>query len=41
MGSWPLAQALFYQYKHTMQQAERLQGNGFAQNKAMRVRPES
>jgi hypothetical protein len=41
MGSGPLAQPLFYQYKHTTQQAEQPQGNGSAQNKAMRGRPES
>ena len=36
MGSWPLAQLLFYQYKRTEQRAELLQGNGSAQSKAMR-----
>jgi hypothetical protein len=36
MGSWPLAQLLFYQYKRTEQRAERLQGNGSTQSKAMR-----
>jgi hypothetical protein len=36
MGSWPLAQPLFYQYKRTMKKAERLQGNGSAHTKAIR-----
>jgi hypothetical protein len=37
MGSWPLAQPLFYQYKCTMQdRQEQLQGNGSAQTKAIR-----
>jgi hypothetical protein len=36
MGSWPLAQPLFYQYKRTIKQAEQLQGNGSAQSKAIR-----
>ena len=36
MGSWPLAQLLFYQYKRTEQRAERLRGNGSTQSKAMR-----
>ncbi len=36
MGSWPLAQSLFYQYKRTEQPAEWLQGNGSTQSKAIR-----
>jgi hypothetical protein len=36
MGSWPLAQLLFYQYKRTEERAERLQGNGSTQSKAIR-----
>jgi len=36
MGSWPLAQPLFYQYKRTEQRAERLRGNGSKQSKVMR-----
>jgi hypothetical protein len=37
MGSWPLAQPLFYQYKRTERQAERLRGNGSAQKLVMPV----
>jgi hypothetical protein len=36
MGSWPLAQLLFYQYKRTERRAERLRDNGSTQSKAMR-----
>ena len=36
MGSWPLAQLLFYQYKRTEQRAEQLRGNGSTQSKAIR-----
>ncbi|MFM7513456.1 MAG: hypothetical protein ACKO3F_08860, partial [Cyanobium sp.] len=36
MGSWPLAQLLFYQYKRTKQRAEWLRGNGSMQSKASR-----
>ncbi len=36
MGSWPLAQPLFYQYKRTEQRAEWLRGNGSTQSRASR-----
>jgi hypothetical protein len=36
MGSGPLAQSLFYQYKRTEQPAKWLRGNGSTQSKAMR-----
>ena len=36
MGSWPLAQPSFYQYKRTVQRAQPLQGNGATQSKAIR-----
>ena len=36
MGSGPLAQPLFYQYKRTAKQAERLRSNGSKQSSAMR-----
>jgi len=36
MGSWPLAQLLFYQYKRTEERAERLQSNGSGQSNALR-----
>jgi hypothetical protein len=36
MGSGPLAQLLFYQYKCTEERSERLQGNGSTQSKAKR-----
>ena len=39
MGSWPLAQPSFYQYKCTERRAERLKGNGSTQSLAMRWRP--
>jgi hypothetical protein len=35
MGSWPLAQSLFYQYKRTVEQPKRLGRNGFEQSKAV------
>ena len=36
MGSWPLAQSLFYQYKCTLGRSKPLQRNGSTQNKGMR-----
>ncbi len=39
MGSWPLAQSLFYQYKRTMGRLERLRGNRSAQTAATLYRP--
>jgi hypothetical protein len=39
MGFRPLAQPLFYQYKCTFVQADRLQGNGSAQSQSMGSRP--
>jgi hypothetical protein len=41
MGSWPLAQPLFYQYKRTEGQAELLQGNGTQQANATGSRASS
>ena len=38
MGSWPLAQPLFYQYKRTVGSANVLQGNGSTQSWSMRRR---
>ena len=38
MGSWPLAQPSFYQYKRTEGPAEPLRGNGSTQSSAMRWR---
>ncbi len=38
MGSWPLAQPLFYQHKRTVGSANVLQGNGSAQSWSMRRR---
>ena len=38
LGSWPLAQPLFYQCKRTKRPAEPLQGNGSTQSRAMRWR---
>jgi hypothetical protein len=35
MGSGPLAQPLFYQYKRTLKQAEPLHGNGSMQSGAV------
>jgi hypothetical protein len=36
MGSGPLAQPLFYQYKRTLKKAEPLRSNGSKQSGAMR-----
>jgi hypothetical protein len=41
MGSWPLAQSLFYQYKHTMGRPELLRGKRSAQAAATPNRPSS
>jgi hypothetical protein len=35
MGSWPLAQFLFYQYKCTLEWADRLRGSGSARGKTI------
>jgi len=41
MGSWPLAQSLFYQYKRTIERAERLRGKRPAQAAATPDGPSS
>ena len=41
MGSWPLAQSLFYQYNRTIERAGRLRGKRSAQTAATPNRPSS